>query len=218
MEILIATQLGATQVSKPPLGGWGRGVQFTDEQAAVLDAVADEIIPGGDGFPAPSSVNIVGFFARYVTPASEEAKWYPFLPEIEFKARLGKLAGKLMARDPLGRVEVLRRLEADDAEFFTRVRDVVYYGYYSRPEVIRAINIHLEAGKDYRYSPQPFGYSDSMADWDEALLSRVTGTYIRTQDVRPVDLPDDLAARRAVKRSGVPDLPTAQPAPTPSGA
>lgn len=218
MEMLIATQLGATQLSKPPLGGWLPAIGFTDGQAAVLNAAADAVIPGGDGFPAPSEVNIVGFFARYIAPAGQEPKWYPFLAENDFRARLDALGEFFVNATCERRVETLRQLEADDNEFFTRLRDVVYYGYYSRPEVIRAINVNLDAGKDYRNSPQPFGYSDTMRDWDEDLLTRVKGNYIRTEDVRPLDLPDDLPARRAVRRSDASDRETAQPAPTPSGA
>lgn len=217
MDLSIRTQLGATQRSAPPLGGWLPAIEFNDQQVAVLNAIADELIPGGDGFPAPSAVDIVGFFARYVAPSGQEPKWYPFLAEDDFRIRLDSLCDQLLNQASEQRVTVLRKLETEDEEFFTRVRDVVYYGYYSRPEVIRAINNNLVAGKDYRYSPQPFGYSDAMRDWDDDLLSRVKGTYIRTRDVRPIDVPEDFPFQRTVRQSSA-DMHTAQPAPTPSGA
>lgn len=217
MQISISTQLGATQLSKPPLGGWLPSVAFSQGQTDVLNAVADELIPGGDGFPAPSEVDIVGFFARYVAPAGEESKWYPFLQEDAFKGRLDTLGRQFIDASPEGRVQALRTIETDDSEFFMRVRDVTYYGYYSRPEVIRAIRSNLPAGKDYRNSPQPFGYSDSIIDWDDELLSRVRGTYIRTEDVRPAVLPDDFPVHRTV-RQGEGRRATAQQGPIPSGA
>jgi hypothetical protein len=185
--------------SKPPLGGWLPGLSFSDTQAAVLNALADEIIPPGNGFPAPSRVDIVGFFARYVTPACHEPKWYPFFGEADFRARLDALAAGVLAADSAGRVEVLRGLEADDAAFFERLRDIVYFGYYSRPEVVRAINDNLAGGKGYRSTPQPFGYLDTMAGWDEALLARVHGSYRHTEDVVALDLPADLPAGRTTR-------------------
>jgi hypothetical protein len=172
----------------PPLGGWLPGVKFTNVQSRILHAFADELIPGGDGFPAPSDVNVIGFVARYVAPKGQGAKWFPFLAEDDFKAWLGKLGEPFAEMTSQQRVEVIKEIERSEPNFFDRIRDFIYYAYYSQPEVVRAININLEAGRDYRYSPQPFGYSDNMRDWDKELLSRVRGTYKRTADVVRVDL------------------------------
>ncbi|WP_214370826.1 gluconate 2-dehydrogenase subunit 3 family protein [Pseudonocardia sp. H11422] len=191
--------------AKPPLGGWLPEIRLTDVQAAVLNAAADELVPGGDGFPAPSEVDVISFIARYVAPSGWEPKWFPFLGEADVRARLDALGSEFVDASPARRVTVLEGLARDEAEFFTRLRDVVYHAYYSRPEVIRAMNIHLAAGRDYRNTPQPYGYSDVMDDWDDELLSRVRGTYIRTEDVRRVEIPADLpmcSAREAARKAG----------------
>ncbi|HEV7827173.1 MAG TPA: gluconate 2-dehydrogenase subunit 3 family protein [Mycobacteriales bacterium] len=182
MELMLGLPGG-----KPPLGGWLPPVRLTATQAAVLNAVSDRLIPGGDGFPAPSEVDVLGFVTRYVSPAGQEPKWYPFLGERDVGARLDGLGQAFL--DSERQVEILRDLERDDADFFTRLRDVVYYAYYSRPAVIRVINEQLPAGRDYRNSPMPFGYSDVMDDWDDALLARVRGTYTRTEDVVRLPVP-----------------------------
>ncbi|PWH07134.1 hypothetical protein DEO23_00240 [Brachybacterium endophyticum] len=185
--------------AKPPLGGWLPGVRLTETQAAVLNAAADELIPGGDGFPPPSEVDVISFIGRYVTPSGLEPRWFPFLGEDDFRARLDGLGQEFADATSAQRVTVLEGLERDEQEFFTRLRDVVYHAYYSRPEVIRAVN-RLPAGRDYRNSPQPYGYSDVMDDWDDELLSRVRGTYIRTEEVRRVAIPAGLpmcSARQA---------------------
>jgi Gluconate 2-dehydrogenase subunit 3 len=171
-----------------PLGGWLPGIQFTDLQARVLNAIADELIPGGDGFPAPSEVNVIGFVARYVAPKRRAAKWFPFLAEEPFKAWLDKLGEPFVKLTPEKRVERITAIEKNEVDLFDHLRDTIYYAYYSRSEVIAAINLNLKAGRDYRNTPQPFGYSDNMKDWDEALLSRVHGTYKRTNEVIRVDL------------------------------
>jgi hypothetical protein len=178
--------------SKPPLGGWLPPAALSAPQADVLNAIADELIPGGEGFPPPSGVNVVGFIVRYVAPSGQEAKWYPFLTEAEFARRLDELGSAFVSASSAERVQVLIGLERDDAEFFGRLRDMVYYAYYSRPEVVAAINRNLEAGRDYRNSPQPYGYTDVMDDWDDDLLSRVKGTYTRTEDVVRLPLPENL--------------------------
>lgn len=194
---------------KPPLGGWLPGLDFTARQAAVLNAAADQLIPGGEGFPAPSAVGVVAFIGRYVTPAALEAKWYPFIGEEDFRSHLDALGDPFLGSSPEQQVKVLEGLELDDSEFFTKLRDIVYHAYYSRSEVVAAINTNLAAGEDYRQSPQPFGYSDTIKDWDDELLARVRGTYKRTEDVVRLALPDNLAGpgEKALKTDNFPSEP-----------
>lgn len=186
---------------KPSLGGWMPGLAFSATQAAALNAVADQLIPGGEGFPWPSEVNVLSFVGRYIAPAGQEAKWYPFLGEEDFLAHIDALGVDFAGSSSDQQVELLKNLERDDAEFFVKLRDLVYHAYYSRPEVVRAINDNLDAGRDYRQTPQPFGYSDTILDWDDEMLGRVRGSYKRTEDVVRVPLPDTLAGpgEKAVK-------------------
>lgn len=184
--------------SKPPLGGWLPPIQLTEVQVAVLNAAADELVPAGDGFPAPSEVDVISFIVRYVAPSDQEPKWFPFLGEDDFKTHLDRLGQEFVASTSGTKVLALQRLERDGVDFFSHLRDVVYYAYYSRPEVIRAINRNLEAGRDYRSSPQPYGYTDVMDDWDENLLSRVHGSYTCTEDVVPLPIPTDLPLNNVV--------------------
>lgn len=186
-----APQNTAAAVEKPPLGGWYPGARLDPDCARTLDAVIDTLIPGGDDFPAPSEVGVRRFIERYVTPPGQPEIWYPFLPERELMAWLDTLDGFVdSALDK--RMRTLSQLEYNEPGFFARLRDLVYQAYYSRPEVVRAINT-LPAGKDYRVSPQPYGYAEVIDDWDEALLARVTGSYTRTEDIVRVPLPDGLA-------------------------
>lgn len=177
---------------KPPLGGWLPPIRLTERQGAVLNAVADELIPGGAGFPPPSEVDVLSFITRYVTPAGQDAKWFPFLGEDDFKARLDRLGDGFLQATAAERVTVLTGLEQDQPEFFLHLHDVVYYAYYSRPAVVHTMNRTLRAGRDYRLSPQPYGYTDVMDDWDDELLARVRGSYRRTADVRRVEVPAHL--------------------------
>jgi gluconate 2-dehydrogenase subunit 3-like protein len=172
---------------KAALGGNRKPIEFTSQQVATLEAAADELIPGGDGFPAPSEVNIVNYIARYVTPRGKDNTQFPNAHEDDFKAKVDGLLGQAFVdADASSRVATLKRIEVEQAEFFEQLRNLVYYGYYSRREVVRAINRNLPAGRDYHASPQPYGYWEVIEPWDESLLTDVVGDYIRTEDAKRV--------------------------------
>jgi hypothetical protein len=194
-EELRNTNVGATNEArekfaslKPRLGGFAKLIEFTEMQAGVLNVAADRIIPGGEGFPCPSEVGIVDFIARYIAPSGEEPRWFPFAGEDDFKKELNKLDEDFLQTDMAKQIEVLKHIERQSPTFFSQLRDLVYYGYYSLPEVTKAINENLEAGRDYRSSPQPYGYLDVIEQWDESMFSRVRGSYIRTEEVKRVNV------------------------------
>lgn len=184
--------------SKPPLGGWSPRHRFSDQQRRCLERVADTLVPPGDGFPAPSEVGIVVFAERYVTPGDQPARWYPYLVGDQLGAWLDGLADRLTDDSDAECARILHEVEDADADWFGKVMHLVYQGYYSRPEVIRAINTQLPAGRDYRQTPQPFGYSETIDDWDDDLIIRAEGGYLATEEVRRVDLPDTLAGQHQV--------------------
>ena len=175
---------------RPRLGGLAVPVRFTDTQAAVINAVADTMIPPGRGFPAPSEVDVVDFFGRYLAPSGTRAVHYPFAAEDEFKASVDALGDDFVNADEAGRAETLSRLERDDEEFFGQLRSLAYYGYYSMTEVTLAIRKNIPAGKDYHGPPQPYGYLDTTEPWDDATLETRGGPadHLSTEDVKRVDL------------------------------
>lgn len=178
----------ARRSDKPVLGGAaGARVTFDDRQVAILKAASDEIIPPGDGFPAPSTVGVVeDFIPRYITPRGEEPRHFPFVAEAEFKASVDALGQPFLQAQSAKRVEMLRVAERDDPTFFLQLKSLVYYGYYSRPAVTDAIRQNLEAGRDYRGAPQPYGYATCIEDWDMSQLPIGRGRYIPTSEVRRV--------------------------------
>lgn len=76
---------------QPPLGGWRPGITLTATRRTVFDAVADRLIPGGHGFPAPSEVDVTTFMTRYIAPDGIVAVWYPFLAESDVTGQLDRL-------------------------------------------------------------------------------------------------------------------------------
>lgn len=178
------------ETGRPRLGGLERPVGFDDRQAAVLNAVADTMIPPGAGFPAPSEVDVVDFVGRYVTPSGYRNKHYPFACEDELKAGLDRLGDEFVRADAGGRTDALAALEKAEDPLFEQLRSLVYYGYYSRPEVTLAIRKTIPAGRDYHGPPLPYGYLSRIEPWDEATLAGAGGGagHKATEDVRRVDL------------------------------
>ena len=175
---------------RPRLGGLAEPVRFSDSEAAVIEALADTMIPPGRGFPAPSEVGIVDFFGRYTAPVGQRATLYPFVEEESLKADLARLGDGFVAADVDGRTEEVARLESDEEELFGKLRALVYYGYYSATEVTLAIQREIPAGRDYHGPPLPYGYLHCIEDWDDELLATAGqgAGYVATEDVVPVDL------------------------------
>ncbi|WP_248761395.1 gluconate 2-dehydrogenase subunit 3 family protein [Pseudarthrobacter sp. SSS035] len=170
---------------KPPMGGTP-DFRFSERHTAVFNAFADALIPAGHGFPAPSDVEITRFVARYITPDDEASNWYPMLTAEEIRVRLDSLREDLLDADP-GRTEKrLLAFETSEPAAFTVLRDLVYFGYYSHPMVVRALNEQLPAGRDYHQTPQPAGYMEGLEPWAPESLTKVQGTYLRTEDVVPL--------------------------------
>lgn len=187
---------------KARLGGYLPGVEFDEKQVAVLNAVADTMIPPGGGFPAPSEVEIVNFCARYVTPSDHECKYFPLAAEETFKQRVNGLGQEFVDASTSERTATIKALEdgdEDEQEFFTALRALVYYGYYSSPVVTEAIRQNLPAAHDYHGPPQPYGYVGKVEPWPEGAFDNPNGGYIATEDIVLIDIPDDIKAEYGVK-------------------
>lgn len=170
------------------MGGFDPPISFTPEQQNVLNLVADEFIPPGDGFPAPSAVGIVNFIARYIAPDRTPAIHYPFAEERTFKANVDALGKRLLKAEASGRGPILERLSKQEEPFFAQVLGLVYYGYYSRPAVIQAISDNLEAGRDYHGPPQPLGYLSVTEQWEPSEIQRERGSYLKTNQIKRLPL------------------------------
>lgn len=164
-------------------GGNRNPVVLTERQRNTLRAIVDEIIPPGEGFPAPSEVGVVDdFIPRYVTPRGARTAPFPAAREEEFCSGLDAVSAELQAADRDARIAVLCRLEADEPEFFGQLRALTYAGYYSRPAVVEVLRSTLDAARDYHGPPLPYGYDATTRDWDD-LVPPADGRFIATLEV-----------------------------------
>ncbi len=186
---------------KAQLGGFNPPVRFNDAQAAVINAIAETMIPAAGTFPAASDVEIVDFYGRYVTPDSRPLKYFPLAAEMDFKQRLDGLGETFVDASASERSETLKSLETGDEDaqaFFVQLRALTYYGYYSRPEVTLQIRLTSDAADDYHGPPQPYGYLGQVEPWPEGAFDNPVGSYLETEDVVRIDIPEDIKAEYGV--------------------
>ena len=145
------------------LPGW----TLTEGERVVLAAALDALLPPGGGFPPPSRTGLIdGFIIPRVPPPGTRPRPYP-----------GIAAG-------------LAALEREQPEAFLALWRLAVYGYYSRPEVIAAIQRELAPA--YHGAPLPLGYAHAIAPWDPAdplhNPRNGRGSYLPTDAIRRVDL------------------------------
>jgi hypothetical protein len=137
------------------------GIALPAGTLARLEAVADAMIPGGDGYPSASEAEVGRFVSDHVAPG-----------ELEF---LERLLGEV---EPGAAHAWLRRLEQERAEDFAALRGWVYKAYYCAPATLQALR---RRGSDYHGAPQPWGYE--LAAYEQLPAVR-RGSYAATAEVR----------------------------------
>ena len=110
---------------------------------AALDALLDNLLPGGEGFPPASTANIAATVRTRLEQLGGDAE--------------ARIAAALLVTDSLA------GLERDRPALFDLFRRVAYLAYYEAPAVIAAIRA---TGIDYRGAPQPRG--SDLAPFDPA--------------------------------------------------
>jgi hypothetical protein len=138
-----------------------------------------------------------------VAPDAATPLYAPAVTVSDVSALAAAVGGGFAAAGPQERADAVAALEQAEPELFARLQALVYAGYYSRPETRTAIATTVEAGRDWRGAPQPYGYLDVIEPWDESLLS-TRGSYIKTEDVRPIapEALDALKAALAAEQNG----------------
>jgi hypothetical protein len=174
-----------------PTAAW----QLTERERATLAAALDALLPPQGAFPAPSATGLIDdFILRQVPPAGEQPAPYPRLSADDLRTLLHDLANASATGEsadaPHAMTTALQELEAHVLARFTALWRLAVFGYYSRPEVIAAIQFdHAPA---YHGAPLPLGYAHAIEPWDasDPLQFPVAprGHYVATDDVRRVDL------------------------------
>ena len=137
---------------------------FPANVRATLRAAMDEIIPAETGMPAASGAQVM----RYLEDLSARD------PSVKRDLRRAASAlerragpGRFVSLSAARRVQALAALEKHERTVFTSLRDYVYEGYYTNPEVWKLIGFEF-------YGPERPG--PGVAAFDEKALERVRST------------------------------------------
>jgi hypothetical protein len=106
----------------------------------LLVLVLDALIPASGGFPGAGAVALDHVLAVGVASADLESLLARGLQALEDTARADGAAG-LATLSPDERENVLRRVEASQAEFFEALLRHTYDGYYGHPTVIARLGL-----------------------------------------------------------------------------
>lgn len=118
-----------------------------------IGALADTLLPGGDGFPAASTVGL----PAWIIARDEYAAAVTRILEL--------LSANFETLAPWQREVEARLLEASYQDAFEGFVTAAYAGYYTSLPVLAVI----EEKTGYHARPQPFGYA--LPPFDEAIVS-----------------------------------------------
>ncbi len=136
----------------------------------TVGELVDLMLPGDDMFPSASAVGVHGLLRQR-------------LQEIGSDVALLALANA-SGQDA---INALTDLEKKQPELFTKLRSVVFLTYYEMPEVQDVIR---SLGHRYNAEPLPKGYVVGRFDPAADSPTHGRGHYVRTEDVKRVDLSD----------------------------
>ena len=129
---------------------------LTREQADLLTAVLNRIIPAGGEMPAAGDLGI----STYVDGILFQA---PHLrPHILGLLGRIQMEGEFESLPDDGRDALLRRIEAERRESFNVLLRVVYNGYYSSGQVLEAIGWSPPDESGYQLEPFDPGLLDNV--------------------------------------------------------
>ena len=142
-------------------GTWPSSSPFPAGVRATLLAAMDEIIPASDGMPAATAAHVM----RYLDDVSaRDADFRRDLRRaaaaLDRRARPRRFASLSAAR----RLRAIAALEREEPVVFASLRDSVYEGYYTNPEIWSRIGFEF-------YGPERPG--PGMPPFDESAVKRV---------------------------------------------
>jgi len=149
------------------------------EIARLLRDLVDTMIPGDAEWPGAADVGVQGLLGIRLVETLGETGYDRLL------ADLIAAGAPFSGKDVDAREAIVGRFEASDPKRFATVRLAVYTGYYEHPAIIAAI---AALGMPYRSRPVFGGYELPPFDPARDTPRHGHGSYIRTEDVRRVDL------------------------------
>ena len=133
-------------------------------QRELLRATLNRIIPADGAFPGAGDLGVVGYVDAVIGRSAELRRLFAHgLTQIDITSQELHAQG-FMDLSEHQKDAVLRRVEANNTEFFSALLTHTYSAYYSNPLIIRQLGQDLQP-------PQPRGHA--LEPLDLSLLDRV---------------------------------------------
>lgn len=149
------------------------------EVARLLRDFVDIMIPGDADWPSAADVGVQGLLGLRLVETFSEAGFDSIVKQ------LVACGAPFTGKNAENREAIVARFEAADPNRFATIRLAVYTGYYEHPAVVAAV---ADLGMPYRARPVFGGYELPPFDPTRDAPKHGRGSYVRTEDVRRVDL------------------------------
>ena len=142
-------------------GGSAASSAWPGTVRVALRAAVDAIVPAADGMPSAGEAGVLEYLELVATRDPDvRSRLRRAASSLDRRARPSRFAALPEER----RVEVLAELESKEPAVFEALRDFVYEGYYTRPDVWKRLGFEF-------YGPERRG--PGLPQFDEAALARV---------------------------------------------
>ncbi|MBN9074416.1 MAG: hypothetical protein J0H34_23000 [Rhizobiales bacterium] len=148
------------------------------EKARMLRLLVDELIPGSDRWPSASEAGVHGILSLrlFGDDAGDLAEKVADL--------VGWRAGSLESADAQVRITAVKGFQDIEPDLFDKLYTAAVLAYYETPFVVEAIR---ETGRPYTQHPHIHGYPMAPFDAARDTPNHQRGSYLRTEDVVPLD-------------------------------
>jgi hypothetical protein len=146
--------------------------------ANILADFVDVLIPGDDSWPSASKVGVQAILANRLADLGRE-------DDIDRIAEFIDAAGGFAGKSEGERTAIVANLERQHPELFKLICQAVYLAYYESPAAAARIR---SLGFSYKLRPHIGGYPVPRVDAIRDRPHHERGTYLRTEDVRRLDL------------------------------
>jgi hypothetical protein len=147
--------------------------------ARLLAALVTELIPGGNGWPSATEAGVHGLVAMRICSDWDEADIRRLAAAMTWDD------GAFVERSPEERVASIGKFEASEPALFDVLYNATVLAYYETPFVVAAIR---RTGRPYSARPHVHGYPMAPFEFNRDMPNHARGRYLRTDDVRPVDI------------------------------
>lgn len=145
----------------------------------MLKHLVDELIPGNDRWPAASEVGVQGVVMQRLFGGQPS----PILERLS--SSLDRSSDGLPTTTSDNRTAIVQRFSEMHPALFDQIYTAAVLAYYEMPAVIEAIRA---SGRPYSASSHEGGHAMPVFDLERDTPRHGRGSYLRTEDVAPLDL------------------------------